>query len=116
MSAPSEPEPPRPFTEDREFWVLVGFAVALGVFGALAGLVFMGVIGFGGGWYVDSRPGWLGGQWWWVAVTAGAGVVVGFLRRLARFPEEIPGLIDDLKDGRVDPSWCRGSWLSRPCR
>jgi hypothetical protein len=62
MSAPSEPEPPRPFTQDREFWVLVGFAVALGVFGALAGLVFMGVIGFGGGWYVDSRPGWLGGS------------------------------------------------------
>ena len=51
--------------------MLVGFAVALGVFGALAGLVFMGVIGFGGGGYVDSRPGWLGGQWWWVAVTAG---------------------------------------------
>ena len=108
MSAPSEPEPPRPFTQDREFWVLVGFAVALGVFGALAGLVFMGVIGFGGGWYVDSRPGWLGGQWWWVAVTAGAGVVVGFLRRLARFPEEIPGLIDDLKDGRVEPRFVPG--------
>jgi H+/Cl- antiporter ClcA len=77
--------------------VLVGFAVALGVFGALAGLVFMGVIGFGGGWYVDSRQGWLGGQWWWVAVTAGAGVVVGFLRRLAR----LPGLVRPILGGVV---------------
>jgi H+/Cl- antiporter ClcA len=99
----SEPEPSPPFTQDREFWVLVGWAVALGVFGALAGLVFMGVIGFGGGWYVDSQPGWLGGQWWWVAATAGAGVVVGFLRRLMRLPEQIPGLIDDLKAGHVEP-------------
>ena len=92
MSASSEPAPSPPFTQNREFWVLVGYAVALGVFGAFAGLVFMGVIGFGGRWYADANPGWFGGQWWWVAVTAGAGVVVGLLRRLTRLPEEIPGL------------------------
>ena len=46
-----------PFTENREFWVLMGYAVALGVFGAFAGLVFMGVIGLGGRWYVDAEPG-----------------------------------------------------------
>jgi H+/Cl- antiporter ClcA len=104
MSATSEPAPPPPpFTQDREFWVLMGYAVALGVFGAFAGLVFMGVIGFGGSWYADSDTGWFGGQWWWVAVTAGAGVVVGLLRRVTRLPEEMPGLIDDLKDGHVDP-------------
>ena len=80
----------------------MGYAVALGVFGAFAGLVFMGVIDFGGKWYTDSDPGWFGGQWWWVAVTAAAGVVVGLLRRLTRLPEQIPGLFDDLKDGHVD--------------
>ena len=37
-----------PVTQKREFWVLMGYAVALGVFGAFAGLVFIGVIGFGG--------------------------------------------------------------------
>jgi H+/Cl- antiporter ClcA len=73
------------------------------VFGAFMALVFMGVIGFGGGWYADANPGWFGGQWWWVAVTAGAGVVVGLLRRLVRLPEEIPGLIHDLQEGHVDP-------------
>ncbi len=103
MSATSEPAPSPPFTHNREFWIFIGYAVALGVFGAFAGLVFMGVIGFGGRWYVDSNSGWFGGQWWWVAVTAGAGVAVGLLRRLTRLPEEVPGLIADLKDGHVDP-------------
>ena len=86
----------------------MGYAVALGVFGAFAGLVFMGVIGFGGRWYADANPGWFGGQWWWVAVTAGAGVIVGLLRRLTRLPEEIPGLIPDLQEGHVDPRWVPG--------
>ena len=35
-----------------------------------AGLVFIGVIKFGGKWYDDSHPGWFGGHWWWVAVAA----------------------------------------------
>ena len=83
--------------------MLTGYAAALGVFGAFMALVFMGVIGFGGGWYADANPGWFGGQWWWVAVTAGAGLVVGLLRRLMRLPEEIPGLIPDLQEGHVDP-------------
>ncbi len=42
--APSSP----PVTQKREFWVLMGYAVVLGVFGAFAGLVFIGVIKFGG--------------------------------------------------------------------
>ena len=64
----------------------MGYAVALGVFGAFAGLVFIGVIKFGGKWYTDSHPGWFGGHWWWVAVAAAAGVAVGLLRRLTRLP------------------------------
>ena len=48
MSATSEPAPSPPFPQNREFWVLMGYAVGLGVFGAFAGLVFIGVIGFGG--------------------------------------------------------------------
>jgi hypothetical protein len=71
--------------------------VALGVNGALAVLVFKGVIGIVGRWYVDADPGWFGVQWWWVAVTAGAVVLVGLLRRLTRLPEQIPGLIPDLQ-------------------
>ncbi len=80
----------------------MGYAVVLGVFGAFAGLVFIGVIKFGGKWYGDYQPGWFGGHWWWVAVAAAAGVVVGLLRRLTRLPWQTPGLFEDLKTGQVD--------------
>ena len=98
----SEPAPEVPVTQKRAFWVLMGYAVVLGVFGAFAGLVFIGVIDFGGTWYSDSDPGWWGGHWWWVAVTAAAGVVVGLLRRLMRLPEHVPGLFEDLTVAHVD--------------
>ena len=47
-SAPQSAVSP-PFTQSREFWVLMGYAVLLGVLGAFAGLVLMGVVGFGVG-------------------------------------------------------------------
>jgi len=81
----------------------MGYAVALGVFGAVAGLVFIGVIKFGGKWYSDSHPGWFGGHWWWVAVAAVAGVMVGLLRRLTHLPQDVPGLAADLQAEHVDP-------------
>ena len=108
MSTPSGPAAPPPFTQTREFWVLLAYAVALGVLGAFAGLVFMGVVKFGGKWYTDSHPGWFGGHWWWIAVTAAAGVVVGLLRRLTRLPEQVPGLIADIKEAHVDPGLVPG--------
>ena len=50
MSATSgAPSRPPPVTQTREFWVLMADAVALGIFGACAGLVFAGVTGFGQG-------------------------------------------------------------------
>ena len=104
----SAPTAAPPVTQQREFWVLMGYAVALGVFGAVVGLVFIGVITFGGKWYDDSDPGWFGGQWWWVAVAAAAGAVVGLLRRLTRLPQEVPGLFADLQTGRVEPGLVPG--------
>jgi H+/Cl- antiporter ClcA len=80
----------------------MGIAVVLGVFGAFAGLIFVGAIAFGGKWYSDSNPGWLGGHWWWVAVTAAAGVAVGLLRRLTHLPWKTPGLFEDLQTMHVD--------------
>lgn len=97
-----------PVTRQREFWVLMGYAVALGTFGALAGLIFVGVITFGGTWYTDAHPGWLGGHWWWVAVTVAAGAAVGLARRLTRLPWKTPGLFDDLQTEHVDPKLVPG--------
>ncbi|MFF5083402.1 chloride channel protein [Actinoplanes sp. NPDC000266] len=87
----------------RDFWVLIAYAVVLGVFGALAGLVFVGATGAGGKWFDGTDPHWFGGHWWWIAVTAGAGVAVGLLRRLTRLPEDVPGLIADLRAEHVNP-------------
>ena len=108
VSISSGPVAPTPVTQKREFWVLMGYAVALGVFGGVAGLVFIGVIDFGGEWYSDSDPGWFGGNWWWVAIAAAAGAVVGLLRRLTRLPQEVPGLFADLQTGHVDPGLVPG--------
>src|SRR6187200_2500957 len=102
MTSASGPVAP-PITQTRQFWVLMAYAVALGVLGAAAGLLFMGVIGFGDNWWVDPTAEWFSGQWWWVAVTAGAGVLVGLLRRLTRLPDRISGLIPDLQEEHVDP-------------
>ena len=101
MSSASEPVPV-PFGQTRGFWILMGYALLLGVVGAVAGLVFLGVTGAGNNWYDVSDPGWFGGQWWWVAVTAGAGVVVGLLRSLTKLPAKIPGLIADIEGAHVD--------------
>ncbi len=80
----------------------MGYAVVLGIFGAFAGLIFVGAIKLGGKWYSDSNPGWFGGHWWWVAVAVAAGVAVGLMRRLTRLPWETPGLFDDLQTGHVE--------------
>jgi H+/Cl- antiporter ClcA len=109
VGAMSRPAEVPPITRKREFWVLVGYAVALGVFGAFTGLVSLGVIKFGGRWSTGFHPGWFGGHWWWVAVTAAAGVVVGVLRRLTRLPEEVPGLFEDLKAEHFDAGLVPGT-------
>jgi H+/Cl- antiporter ClcA len=98
-----------PVTQNREFWRLVGCALALGVFGGFAGLAVIAVIKLGGRWYTDSHPGWFGGRWWWVAVTAAAGLVVGLLRRVSRLPEEVPGLFEDLHAQHIDPAVVPGT-------
>ncbi len=108
MGTTTEPAVPPPVTQERDFWVLMGHAVALGVFGAFAGLIFIGVIKFGGKWYTDSDPGWFGGHWWWIAVAAAAGVAVGLLRRLTHLPEKVPGLFDDLQTEHVHPGLVPG--------
>src|SRR5664279_454739 len=91
-----------PVASTREFWALMGYAVALGVFGAVAALLFLGIIGRGAQWYSDSDSGWFGGHWWWLAVTVGAGVVVGLLHRLMHLPEQTPGFVADLDHESVD--------------
>ena len=86
----------------REILRMVVYAIVLGVAGAVAGLLFLGVTGIGATWYGDPGLGWFEGPLWWVAVAAGAGLVVGLLRRGLRMPSETPGLIEDLQHEHID--------------
>jgi len=88
------------------FWTVIGYAFVLGVVLAFAGLAFLGLLKGGTKlWFkLPKNPDWFSGNLWWVAVTAGAGVVVGVLRRALRLPAKLPGTMRELQDERVEPS------------
>ncbi len=90
------------FTQIKTFWHILGYSAILGVFGAFAGLVFLGVTGVGERWYGDPGNGWFEGEPWWIAVAAVAGLIVGLLRRFFHSPDKTPGLIEDLREQHVD--------------
>ena len=82
------------------------YAAAFGVVLAFAALAFLGVVKAGTKlWFtLPENPGWFDGQLWWVAVTAGAGVLVGLLRHFTRLPAKLPGTVKELQDQRVEPA------------
>lgn len=110
MTAPTPPEA-IPFTQRRDFWVVIGCAAVLGVLGGVFGLLFMWFIDVGNNWYSYSDPGWMGGHWWWVAVTAAAGILVGLLRLVSHLPDKTPGIIAELQDESVDTHQVAGTVL-----
>ena len=88
------------------FWATIGYAVVFGVVLAFAALAFLGLIKGGTNlWFtLPKNPGWFDGSLWWVAVTAGAGVLVGVMRRAFRVPVKLPGTVGELKAQRVEPA------------
>ena len=111
-------EPPRPaddtavrldvavLTRSPGFWRLMRYAAAFGVALAFVALAFLGVVKAGTNlWFtLPKNPGWFDGSLWWVAVTAGAGVLVGALRRFTGLPAKLAGTVKELQDQRVEPS------------
>jgi len=93
-------------TRSPGFWGIMRDAAGFGVVLGFAALAFLGLLKGGTKlWFtLPKDPGWLDGSLWWVGVTAGAGVLVGVLRRFFRVPAELPGTVQELKDGRVEPS------------
>ena len=98
-------------TRSPGFWSLLRYAALFGVVLAFAALAFLALVKGGTKlWFtLPKNPGWLDGSLWWVAVTAGAGVLVGVLRRLLRVPAKLPGTVPELKDQRVEPSTVPGA-------
>ena len=93
------------------FWIVVGYAVLFGVVLAFASLAFLTLVRvLTNLWFtLPADLGWFGGSPWWVVVTAGAGLVVGVLRRSFRLPERLPGTVEELRTQRVEPSTVLGS-------
>jgi H+/Cl- antiporter ClcA len=104
--APSSDSVFVPLTRSPGFWGIIGYAALSGVVLGVVALAFLGLLKGGTKlWFtLPKDPGWWDGSLWWVAVTAGAGVLVGVLRRSLRVPAELPGTLKELKDGRVEPS------------
>lgn len=94
-----------PLVRSRGFWAIIAYAVVLGVVLAVAALVFLGVVQMGTKlWFtLPNHPDWFSGHLWWVAVTGGAGVVVGVLRHLFHLPTKLPGTIEEIRQEQVEP-------------
>ena len=117
MSTPATGDAPDPgsdntaLTRSPEFWVIMRDAVTFGVVLAFAALAFLGLVTVGSNlWFtLPEDPGWFTGNLWWVAVTAGAGLLVGLLRRFLRVPLTLPGTVEAIKAERVEPSTVLGA-------
>ena len=98
-------------TRSPGFWVIVRYAIVFGVVLGVVALVFLGLLDGGTDlWFtLPEDPGWLDGSLWWVAVTAGAGVIVGVLRHLFRVPVKGVGTVQEIKSQRVEPSTVPGA-------
>jgi hypothetical protein len=86
--APSSESEFVPLDKSRGFWMIMRDAAVFGVVLAFAALAFLGLLKGGTKlWFtLPKDPGWFDGSLWWVGVTAGAGVLVGALRRVFGFP------------------------------
>jgi H+/Cl- antiporter ClcA len=91
--------------------MIIRYAALFGVVLSFVALAFLALLKDGTKlWFkLPKDPGWLDGKLWWVAVTAGAGVLVGALRRLFRLPAKLPGTVGEIKEQRVEPATVPGA-------
>ena len=117
MSTRATGEDPNPgsdsfvLTRSPGFWVIVRYAILFGVVLAFVALAFLGLVKGGTNlWFtLPETPGWFDGSLWWVAVTAGAGLIVGALRHFLHVPLKLAGTVKEIKSERVEPSTVPGA-------
>ena len=92
------------FARDRVFWPTMGRAVIIGTLAGAAALAFTQIVRFGTEliWGTDIDYSFMGGEWWWVALLAGTGLLVGVLRSTLRVPEDLEGSLTIVQNGDID--------------
>jgi H+/Cl- antiporter ClcA len=93
------------FARDRGFWLRMGRAVIIGTLAGAAALAFTQIVRYGTDliWPETVDYGWLGGEWWWVALLGTTGLIVGVMRLLLPV-DEINGSLTILQESSVDRS------------
>ncbi len=92
------------FARDRVFWPTMGRAIIVGALAGAATLAFTQIVRFGSEavWGTDIEYAFMGGQWWWIAVLAGAGLLVGLMRTALHVPEDLEGSLTIVQNGDID--------------
>jgi H+/Cl- antiporter ClcA len=61
---------------------------------------------------VDRNCGnWYTGEKYWIAISGGGGLVVGLIRYLSSYPDNLPGIFRELNNHRVHPDWAPFTFL-----
>jgi H+/Cl- antiporter ClcA len=91
------------FAKDRDFWLRMARAVIIGTLAGAAALAFTQIVRYGTGlvWPENTEYGWMGGEWWWVAVIGATGLIVGVMRLLLPV-DDISGSLTIIQESNVD--------------
>ncbi len=98
------PTPVELFARDRVFWRLVAHAAFIGLLAGAAAWIFTAVVELSTEslWGEDIEYAFMGGEWWWLLVTTGAGLAVGWLRHWLNVPEDPTGSLAAIQEARVE--------------
>lgn len=103
---------PAGFANESEFWRVLFLSGFFGIIMGLVGLVFLNIADHVPKEWVDngsfddaSDADFYAGKKSWILITGGAGLIVGLVRYLYSYPDNLPGIFKEITDYHVDPTW-----------
>ncbi|MDX2380706.1 MAG: chloride channel protein [Acidimicrobiia bacterium] len=92
------------FARSKEFWTRIGYSLGIGLTMGVIALAFLQAIDkvIDAIWGDDIDAEFFGGEWWWILLMGGLGLLVGVLRRAFNTREEVPALFEEASERRVD--------------
>jgi H+/Cl- antiporter ClcA len=93
------------FARDANFWHRMGRAAVIGTIAGVATMAFTQIVRIGTDliWPEDIDYGWLGGDWWWLAILGATGLIVGIMRRYLPV-DDLNGSLTIIQESHVDRS------------